>query len=65
MYTDPTAWPLHENTMLEGAKADTSGVALSLNPVKGSRIERLSCAERLKQLGTRLDRSRTVFALTH
>lgn len=22
MYTDPTAWPLHENTMLEGAKAD-------------------------------------------
>jgi hypothetical protein len=65
MYTDPTAWPLHENTMLEGAMADSTGVALSMNPVKGSRIERLSCAERSKRLGIRLDRSRTVFALTH
>ena len=64
MYTDPTAWPLHENTMLEGAKADTTGVALPLNPVGGSRIERLSCAERPTLLGYCLDRSKAVFILT-
>jgi hypothetical protein len=64
MYTDPTAWPLHENTMLEGAKADTTVVALSMILVRGSRIECSYCAERSTPLGPCLDRSRAVFTLT-